>query len=146
MSKTYKLGRSKEERNKVFQEIVDYYENNNVSLQNIADKYGVSKQAISGFLLRKGYCPRKEIKEVNKRLKVLAKGTLLEEKVKELYHRQRTLESEVRMYRMKHRNIRSSLQSIKDIYENYKADQDLFSFINILECTFKFLKEEKIVK
>ena len=115
--KQYNLGRTKEERNKVFKDIVNSYENNNVSLQNIADKYGVSIQAISGFLLRRGYCPRKEIKEIGKKINVLAKGTLLEEKVKELYDRKRTLECEMRMYRTKYRNARNSLQEIKNIAE-----------------------------
>ena len=56
----YKLGRTKAERQEVFENIVDIYTNKNLSLEDIAQQYEVSKQAISKFLIKRGFAPRKE--------------------------------------------------------------------------------------
>lgn len=77
----FKLGRTKAERQEVFENIVDIYTNKNLSLEDIAQQYEVSKQAISQFLIKRGFIPKKEedIKKLHIKNKV--NNELIEEKL-----------------------------------------------------------------
>ena len=67
MSTNYKLGITKQERHNALKQIIEYYENN-MSLQEIADIYGVSRQAISLKLTKNGYYPAKESKKIKRHI------------------------------------------------------------------------------
>lgn len=67
MSTNYKLGITKQERHSVLKQIIEYYENN-MSLEEIANIYGVSKQAISLKLTKNGYYPAKESKKIKRHI------------------------------------------------------------------------------
>lgn len=56
----YKLGRTKAERQAIFENIVDIYTNKGLSLEDIAKEYDVTKQAISLFLRKRGFYPNRE--------------------------------------------------------------------------------------
>ena len=61
----YKLGKTKSERHIILKEIIQYYENN-MSLEEISNIYGVSKQAISLNMTKNGYYPARESKKIKR--------------------------------------------------------------------------------
>lgn len=67
MSTNYKLGITKQERHIIFKQIIEYYENN-MSLEEIGNIYGVSRQAISLKLTKNGYYPAKESKKIKRHI------------------------------------------------------------------------------
>lgn len=77
----YKLGRTKAERQEVFENIVDIYTNKNLSLEDIAQQYEVSKQAISQFLIKRGFAPRKEEDIKKKHYLKKVEDELIKEKI-----------------------------------------------------------------
>lgn len=88
----YKLGRTKAERQEVFENIVDIYTNKNLSLEDIAQQYEVSKQAISQFLIKRGFAPRKECDIQKKQNIKKVQDELIKEKIN-YYKRRRNRHS-----------------------------------------------------
>lgn len=77
----FKLGRTKAERQEVFENIVDIYTNKGLSLEDIAKEYDVTKQAISDFLIRRGFAPRKECDIQKKQNIKKVQDELIQEKI-----------------------------------------------------------------
>ena len=107
----YSLGKTKEERYNKFKEIVNLYNNENLSLADIGRRYGVSKQAISKFLLNRGFVPSKETDIRNKHFKNLSINTCLEEKLKDLEKREYNSRCLARQYRIQNTKLRNILNS-----------------------------------
>ena len=130
--KQYSLGHTKEERYNNFKEIVNLYSNENLSLADIGKRYGVSKQAISKFLLNRGFVPSRETDIRKKHFKNLSKNTCLEEKLKYLEKREYNSRCLASQYRIKNNKLKEIFEHIRNITDK-EAEGDL----NVLElCEF----------
>lgn len=110
--KSYKLGRTKEERQKTFEEIVNLYKNENLSLNDIGKRYNVSKQAISLFLNKKGFVPYKEVDMKNLHYKKIFETSLTEEKIKDFERRIYNSKCLSTQYRIKNKKLKQSIYEI----------------------------------
>lgn len=111
----FKLGRTKAERQEVFENIVDIYTNKGLSLEDIAKEYDVTKQAISDFLKRRGFCPRKEEDIKRKKYKRIVEDEIIKEKL-EYYKKRRNNHSWIEFtLNNKVRELENKLTDIKTI-------------------------------
>lgn len=107
MSDNYKLGITKQERYDVLKQIIEYYENN-MSLQEIADIYGVSRQAISLKLTKNGYYPAKESKKIKRH-------TIDDNIQKNQLDEIKRLRLKIKALRSYNSNLRSEINKLKGI-------------------------------
>lgn len=116
--KGFKLGRTSEERQRNFEEMVYLYNEKNFTLEDIAKRFNVSKQAINQFMVKRGFIPYKEKDIKHKQFRAKAKNTVLEEKLK-LFHREKeTQRIEKIIAQTKAKKYKQALKEIKEITES----------------------------
>lgn len=127
MKKGFKLGQTSEERQRNFEEMVYLYNEKNLTLEDIAKRFNVSKQAINQFMIKRGFIPCKEKDIKQKQFRAKAKNTVLEEKLK-LFHREKeTQRIEKIIAQTKAKKYKQALNDIKKIAEKN---------LNIHSCAF----------
>jgi predicted DNA-binding protein YlxM (UPF0122 family) len=112
----YRLGRTKIERQQVFEDIKEMVENG-FSLQNIADKYGVTKQAISLKMKNCGFYVSQEVKRI-KREKI--KKHLEETSINNV----EKLNRKVTYYRTYNIKLRNDLTELKEKLSHKEQECD----------------------
>lgn len=102
----YRLGRTKIERQQIFEDIKEMIENG-FSLQNIADKYGVTRQAISLKMTNCGFNVSQEVKRIKReKIKKLLEETSVNNVGK--------LNRKVKYYRAYNIRLRNDLTELKE--------------------------------
>ena len=113
-----KLGNTSEERQANFEKMVYLYNEKNFTLEDIAKKFNVSKQAINQFMVKRGFVPYKEKDIKQKQFRAKSKNTVLEEKLK-LFHREKeTQRIEKIIAQTKAKKYKQALNDIKKIAES----------------------------
>lgn len=115
-----KLGNTSEERQKNFEEMVYLYNEKNYSLVDIAKKYGATKQAVSLFLIKRGFTPDKEKDIKYKHFREISKNTILEEKIKMFAQDKKTQQVEKTIAQTRAKKYKQTLTEIKEITEKVK--------------------------
>lgn len=106
MSNQYALGRTKEERQKILNDIIIQFEGG-LSLETISKTYGVTRQAISLKLLKAGYSPT----NTNKKLKrYLIEDNLCKNQLAEIVRLTKKIES-LQVY---NRQLRKQINELKN--------------------------------
>ena len=116
-----KLGNTSEERQKNFEEMVYLYNEKNYSLVDIAKKYGATKQAVSLFLIKRGFTPDKEKDIKYKHFREISKNTILEEKIKMYAQDKKTQQVEKTIAQTKAKKYKNALKEIREIAEHPKG-------------------------
>ena len=102
----YRLGRTKIERQQIFEDIKEMIENG-FSLQNIADKYGVTRQAISLKMINCGFNVSQEVKRIKReKIKKLLEETSVNNVEK--------LNRKVKYYKTYNIRLRNDLTELKE--------------------------------
>ena len=103
----YRLGRTKIERQQIFEDIKEMIENG-FSLQNIADKYGVTRQAISLKMINCGFNVSQEVKRIKReKIKKLLEETSVNNVEK--------LNRKVKYYKTYNIRLRNDLTELKEL-------------------------------
>lgn len=118
----YKLGRTKIEKQQIFENIKEMVENG-YSLQNIADKYGVTRQAISLKMINCGFNVSQEVKRIKReKIKKLLEETSVNNVEK--------LNRKVKYYKTYNIRLRNDLTELKELLS--RKEQECESLNNII--------------
>jgi len=124
----YKLGRTSEERQRKFEEIIYLYNEKNLSLEDIGKKYNVSRQAINQFLTKRGFVPYKEKDIKLKNFREKARNTFLEAKLEQMAKERKTQQVEKIIAQTKAKKYKKVLKEIKEIaYDGYNNGQTSYA-------------------
>lgn len=119
----YRLGRTKIERQQIFEDIKEMIENG-FSLQNIADKYGVTRQAISLKMINCGFNVSQEVKRIKReKIKKLLEETSVNNVEK--------LNRKVKYYKTYNIRLRNDLTALKEKLS--RKDQECERLKDIIE-------------
>lgn len=120
-----KLGNTSEERQANFERIIYLYNEKNFSLEDIAKKFNVSKQAINQFLTKRGFIPVKEKDIKKKQFREKAKNTIFEAKLEQMARERKTQQVEKTIAQTKAKKYKNALKEIRDIVERkYESHTD----------------------
>lgn len=123
MDNTHKLGKTKRERREIFEDIKHLIEEG-YSLQEISEKYGVSKQAISLKMKKDGFPVNQELR----RIKAERFAKHIEETAKNNINK---IVKDIKYYRAYNcalrreiNQLKKELKFYKTIMENFKNDME----------------------
>ena len=116
-----KLGNTSEERQANFEKIIYLYNEKNFSLEDIAKKFNVSKQAINQFLVKRGFVPEKEKDIKNKHFRAKAKNTIFEAKLEQMARERKTQQVEKTIAQTRAKKYKEALKEIREIAENVQS-------------------------
>lgn len=128
MKKGFKLGQTSEERQRNFEEMVYLYNEKNFTLEDIAKRFNVSKQAINQFMVKRGFIPYKEKDIKQKQFRAKARNTIFEAKLEQMARERKTQQVEKTIAQTKAKKYKNALKEIRDI-----AEENL----NVHTCAFK---------
>ena len=137
-----KLGNTSEERQANFEEMVYLYNEKNYSLVDIAKKYGATKQAVSLFLIKRGFTPDKEKDIKRKQFRAKAKNTILEAKLEQMARERANQRIEKVIAQTKAKKYKNALKEIKDIINEF-AKEDILTFPDFSkEQNYKLIQKQ----
>ena len=123
MDNTHKLGKTKRERREIFEDIKHLIEEG-YSLQEISEKYGVSRQDISLKMIKEGFPVRQELKRI--KTEKIAKH--IDETAKNNVDK---LTKQIKQYKIYNCTLRSEINKLKKELKFYKTIVE--KFINDME-------------
>ena len=118
MDNTHKLGKTKRERREIFEDIKRLIEEG-YSLQEISEKYGVSRQAISLKMNKEGFPVRQEVR----RIKTERIAKHLSESAKNNVDK---VVKDIRYYRTYNCTLRKEINTLKKELKFYKTIVEKF--------------------
>lgn len=136
----YRLGRTKIERQQIFEDIKEMIENG-FSLQNIADKYGVTRQAISLKMINCGFNVSQEVKRIKReKIKKLLEETSVNNVEK--------LNRKVKYYRAYNIRLRNDLTELKEklLRKEQKLDKVKLLLQTIIETNKIYPLQNNLLK
>ena len=127
MKKGFKLGQTSEERQRNFEEMVYLYNEKNLTLEDIAKRFNVSKQAINQFMIKRGFIPCKEKDIKQKQFRAKARNTIFEAKLEQMARERKTQQVEKTIAQTKAKKYKNALKEIKNIAEESMKNGKMIS-------------------